>query len=64
MAIVAVALPNHLIRQAIAIVENIALERNNMEMLKLLISYDSVSDNLVLSAVITRKLEFLTSLKV
>ena len=44
--------------------ENIALDINNMEILKLLISDESVSDNLVLSAVITRKLEFLTSLKV
>ena len=44
--------------------ENIALDRNNMEILKLLINDENVSDNLVLSAVIRRKLEFLTSLKV
>ena len=45
--------------------EDIALSRKeNIEILKLLISYESMSDNLVLSAVIRRNLEFLTSLKV
>ena len=45
--------------------ENIALStKNNIEILKLLISHESMSDNVVLSAVTRRKLEFLTSLKV
>ena len=45
--------------------ENLALSgKNNVEILKLLISCESMSDNLVLSAVIRRKLDFLTSLKV
>ena len=45
--------------------ENIALSRKkNIEILKLLISCESMRDNLVLSAVIRRKLDVLTSLKV
>ena len=44
--------------------EKIALDTENIEILKLVIDYERVSDNLVLSAVFTRKLEFLTSLKV
>ena len=45
--------------------ESIALSRkNNIEILKLLISYESMSDNLVLSAVIRRNLDFLADLKV
>ena len=44
--------------------EKIALDTENIEILKLVINYERVSDNLVLSAVFTRKLEFLNSLKV
>ena len=46
--------------------ENIALsKKTNIEILKLLVCREgSMSDNLVLSAVIRRKLEFLISLKV